>query len=242
MQKTGNSTWQEKKLAWEAIENKFNSQNNKSIRRYGDQLKEKYNNLKKKTKKKYSDNKMNILKTGGGSYISTEFSNAEKTLYQIIWPQVDGLQNNYDDDSVPQIESDNNTKNVTEIDCIETGSSNMGLNHERTEIEIDFIDQNEDNEIVDKSWKSYSSKSLKAPVSQKLTLKQKNKKIITNKAKMEKKYVPWSNELIEAKLKFVNDQHEKFLEEHKLKMQILKMKLKIKEKKCQNLGINIETL
>ncbi|KAL1516236.1 hypothetical protein ABEB36_000155 [Hypothenemus hampei] len=33
--KTGNSTWQEKKLAWEAIENKFNSQNNKSIRRYG---------------------------------------------------------------------------------------------------------------------------------------------------------------------------------------------------------------
>ncbi|KAL1516237.1 hypothetical protein ABEB36_000156 [Hypothenemus hampei] len=160
---------------------------------------------------------MNILKTGGGSYISTEFSNAEKTLYQIIWPQVDGLQNNYDDDSVPQIESDNNTKNVTEIDCIETGSSNMGLNHERTEIEIDFIDQNEDNEIVDKSWKSYSSKSLKAPVSQKLT-------------KNGKKYVPWSNELIEAKLKFVNDQHEKFLEEHKLKMQILKMKLKIKEK------------
>ncbi|KAL1488650.1 hypothetical protein ABEB36_014450 [Hypothenemus hampei] len=153
---------------------------------------------------------MNILKTGGGSYISTELNNIEKEICEIIGPQVDGLQNTYDDDSELQIESSSSAVN-----------SNIKLNDETITTENEFTDENEDTEVAEKSWESYSSKMLKAPVSEKLTLKQKSRRIVTNKARIEKK-----------------EQHEKFLEEHNLKMQILKMELKIKEKESRNLDIN----
>lgn len=96
--KTGNTSWTDKKLAWESIEKQFNSQSQRNVYRNAENLKEKYNNLKKKTKKKYSENKINIMKTGGGSYVSPELNEIDKAIYDIIGPQIDGLKNNYDDD------------------------------------------------------------------------------------------------------------------------------------------------
>lgn len=85
-------------MAWELIEKQFNSQSQRNVYRNAENLKEKYNNLKKKTKKKYSEDKINIMKTGGGSYVSPELNEIDKAIYDIIGPQIDGLKNNYDDD------------------------------------------------------------------------------------------------------------------------------------------------
>ena len=51
---------------------------------------------------------MNILKTGGSSYVSNE---VDKAIYNIIGLQIDGLKNNYDDD---QDNSLNCSSNCTE--------------------------------------------------------------------------------------------------------------------------------
>lgn len=84
--KTGNTSWTDKKLAWESIEKQFNSQSQRNVYRNAENLKEKYNNLKKKTKKKYSEDKINIMKTGGGSYVSPELNKIDKAIYDIIGP------------------------------------------------------------------------------------------------------------------------------------------------------------
>ncbi|KAL1494645.1 hypothetical protein ABEB36_010214 [Hypothenemus hampei] len=96
---------------------------------------------------------MNILKTGGGSYISTELNNVEKEIYEIIGPQVDGLQKTYGDDSELQIEFSSSS----------AVNNNFKLNDETITIENEFTDENEDTEVAE----SYSSKMLKAPVSEK---------------------------------------------------------------------------
>lgn len=97
--KSGNTNWIEKKNAWQNIENEFNSKNTRNIFRNAEGLKEKYNNLKKKTKKKITEEKMNIRKTGGGSYNPLTLNETDQIIYEIIGPQIDGLKNNYDDDA-----------------------------------------------------------------------------------------------------------------------------------------------
>jgi 5'(3')-deoxyribonucleotidase len=63
-------------------------------------LKEKYANLKRTTKQKFSKNRQQILKTGGGSCETINFTDIDTTLKDILGEQVDGLNNIYDSDCV----------------------------------------------------------------------------------------------------------------------------------------------
>lgn len=92
-------TWKNKKKAWLKIECEFNSRNNDNTFRSAKHLKEKYNNLKKSTKKKFATEKMNISKTGGGSYTPTLVTDIDLTIKEMLGAQVSGLQNCYDCDS-----------------------------------------------------------------------------------------------------------------------------------------------
>jgi len=92
-------TWKDKEKAWLKIECEFNSKNNDNTFRSAKHLKEKYNNLKKNTKKKFAIEKMNISKTGGGSYTPILVTDVDLTIKEILGPQVSGLQNSYDCDS-----------------------------------------------------------------------------------------------------------------------------------------------
>lgn len=40
------------------------------------------------------------MKTGGGSYVLSDLNEIDKAIYDIIGPQIDGLSNTYDDDSI----------------------------------------------------------------------------------------------------------------------------------------------
>lgn len=97
--KSNSVTWKDKETAWLKIECEFNSKNNDNTFRSVKHLKEKYNNLKKNTKKKFAIEKMNISKTGGGSYTPISVTDIDLMIKEILGPQVSGLQNSYDCDS-----------------------------------------------------------------------------------------------------------------------------------------------
>lgn len=92
-------TWKDKEKAWSRIEIEFNSKNSGNAFRSVKNLKEKYNNLKKCTKRKFALEKMNVTKTGGGAFTPTAVTDVELAIKEILGEQVSGLQNSYDCDS-----------------------------------------------------------------------------------------------------------------------------------------------
>jgi hypothetical protein len=98
--KSGVISWKDKQEAWKRIEAEFNCQNTHNLYRNMKGLKEKYANLKRTTKQKFSKNRQQILKTGGGSCETINFTDIDTTLKDILGEQVDGLNNIYDSDCV----------------------------------------------------------------------------------------------------------------------------------------------
>nr|CAI5859366.1 unnamed protein product [Callosobruchus analis] len=96
---SGATTWREKDKAWEKIAEEFNCKCTNNGRRSAKVLKEKYKNLKKKTKEKFSRSKFEVNKTGGGQYAPpsiTEIDEAVKCMIGDI--PMGGLPNMYDCD------------------------------------------------------------------------------------------------------------------------------------------------
>jgi len=78
------------------IKKEFNSNSGQNPRN-SKQLKEKYLNMKKKTKQKFSNEKR--CNTGGGPHIPVDITNIDIAIKDIIGKQITGLNNNYDCDS-----------------------------------------------------------------------------------------------------------------------------------------------
>lgn len=93
-------TWKDKEKAWSKIESEFNSKNSGNAFRSVKHLKEKYNNLKKETKRKFALEKSNASKTGGGPFTPIKVTDVNLAIKNILGEQVSGLQNSYDCDSL----------------------------------------------------------------------------------------------------------------------------------------------
>lgn len=92
-------TWKDKEKAWLKIEMEFNSKNNGNTFRNAKHLKEKFNNLKKETKRKFALEKINTCKTGGGPFTPVKLTDTNLAIKDILGEQVSRLQNSYDCDS-----------------------------------------------------------------------------------------------------------------------------------------------
>ncbi|CAH1955781.1 unnamed protein product [Acanthoscelides obtectus] len=95
-------TWIQKSSVRQGIEQEFQAP--AGCHREAKTLRDKYFNLKKKTKSKFATNKSNIIKTGGGSCQLQAFDLIDTQLQEIMGPQLEGLTNNYDDDCSDQKE------------------------------------------------------------------------------------------------------------------------------------------
>lgn len=95
--KSNASTWKDKEKAWQVIEKEFNSNSGQNSRN-AKQLKEKYLNMKKRVKQKFSNEKRSNSQTGGGPHISTDITNVDIAIKDMIRKQISGLNNNYDCD------------------------------------------------------------------------------------------------------------------------------------------------
>lgn len=96
--RTDHVTSKQKLECWEDIEIDFNSNANVHMRTASN-LKKKYENIKKITKKKLAEHKKYMIETGGDPALPPEnFSEGEKELIEILGPQVTGLHHDFDDD------------------------------------------------------------------------------------------------------------------------------------------------
>lgn len=87
-----------KATIWSTIANEFNAEVPGDVHRNGDALLTKYRNLKKRTKKKFADEKVQVLGTGGGEHTKINFTDTEEEMKQILGMQMTGHTAIYDDD------------------------------------------------------------------------------------------------------------------------------------------------
>ncbi|CAH0560424.1 unnamed protein product [Brassicogethes aeneus] len=258
--KSGAVTWKQKEDAWKKIEGEFNSGVKSTSYKNMKNLKVKYNNLKKKTKQKYSQNKRCTLQTGGGSFDTKTilFTDVDETIKSIIGPQITGIQNEYDSDNVMNVDNDDGDDNADgNANADGNGNANSGDNAENIDynniIIEEIVEENaslldadpsgtnveDDPAAAGNNWTHYSSAKLKMPVSTKLQFKtqktgiRRKGPLLVHKKSVNKKYVHVSQKLIEEKISLVKLQKEKLMEEHLLKMYILKKKQELIEKKLK---------
>lgn len=95
--KTDGITLKQKENAWDKIVLEFNA-NSCVTKRTVKQLKSLYDNMKRKAKADRANERVEIFKTGGGSFTSRLDENTNKLL-AIISEQVEPLSNCFDSDS-----------------------------------------------------------------------------------------------------------------------------------------------
>ncbi|XP_036317996.1 myb/SANT-like DNA-binding domain-containing protein 3 [Rhagoletis pomonella] len=96
-------SWEEKRKAWEEIDLKFESQT--GIRRGPKNLREKYENMKKRTRKNLADEKRELYKTGGGQFQHRPDKNTGR-LATLMGQSATGLENYVDSDAIVTYEQE----------------------------------------------------------------------------------------------------------------------------------------
>lgn len=92
-----------KKIAiWKSIEKEFNSLSGQTFRD-AKALRNKYENLKKRAKKKAADNKAQKMGTGGGPSQETDLSDIDNTIISILGVRAEGLPSEFGIDSVGNV-------------------------------------------------------------------------------------------------------------------------------------------
>ncbi|KAI4457563.1 hypothetical protein MML48_7g00015983 [Holotrichia oblita] len=167
------NTSQIKKQAWKKIEEEFNASSGE-IYRSVEVLRNKYENIKKRTKKKLSDQKKDIFGTGGGPSEGIIISGVEKDIEDILGTQLTGLPSEFDNDvSQPIIISNilnqdlevceaaisSNSTNIEFISTMET--LDVASTHENVEIGNNRIELSNN----DVNWSKYTPDMMRTPKS-----------------------------------------------------------------------------
>ncbi|CAH0552509.1 unnamed protein product [Brassicogethes aeneus] len=118
-------------------------------------LRRKYENIKKRTKKKYADEKVYARGTGGGPSKMSKFSSLEESVKDILGTRITGSQSNYDDDSTVNICSENK-----KIPAFETETHEINYDDENIEKESEKIQVLEEPETLG-DWRTYEPSMLK---------------------------------------------------------------------------------
>lgn len=96
--KTDSTTNKAKTVAWRDLTNDFNTTSGEEIRN-SESLRNKYVNLKKRTKTKFSNYKKSMYKTGGGPYTAIDIDDTDTIIKEIIGNQLTGFQSEFDSDA-----------------------------------------------------------------------------------------------------------------------------------------------
>lgn len=97
--KTDCITSKQKNQCWNNIEKDFNGQSGQTYRS-SVVLKKKYENLKKRTKKKYADERCYQLGTGGGPLIESKLTNVDNEIMDIVGStRIKGLPSSFGGDA-----------------------------------------------------------------------------------------------------------------------------------------------
>ena len=93
-----------KEETWETISIEFNSTT--GTFRDPPTLRRKYENLKKKAKKKFADLKCHVKGTGGGEPANIVFDSIDETIQSMLGTQLTGMTSEFDSDATLVIQND----------------------------------------------------------------------------------------------------------------------------------------
>uniref|UniRef100_A0A1Y1KNH9 Regulatory protein zeste n=1 Tax=Photinus pyralis TaxID=7054 RepID=A0A1Y1KNH9_PHOPY len=151
--KTDAVTNQQKTEAWSNVAREFNVVNDSH--RSEAVLKKKFENLKKRVKKKLSENKTYSMGTGGGPYKDTPLNDTEEGIKDILGPRAEGFQSQFDGDAI-EIE-------IPETDDLQVSNEmivEFANDHDYSStVKPSATDDIENN--GDKNWKKYTPNMLK---------------------------------------------------------------------------------
>ncbi|XP_072402984.1 uncharacterized protein [Diabrotica undecimpunctata] len=90
-----------KVVAWKKIEEEYNSSVGSNFREVK-VLRKKYENIKKRSKRKFADEKAHVMGTGGGSQMDSQINEIDIDIKEILGTRLEGLHSEFDDDAVVQ--------------------------------------------------------------------------------------------------------------------------------------------
>lgn len=96
--KTDAVTWEQKSKTWDEVGELFEALS--GTKRPVKNLRDKYENMKKKIKKELANEKKEIFLTGGGSRPARKHDNNTETLLRLMGTSAFGLDNPYDGDAL----------------------------------------------------------------------------------------------------------------------------------------------
>ncbi|XP_071576779.1 uncharacterized protein [Temnothorax nylanderi] len=127
--RTDGITSKDKEKCWKIIENNYNSTSSSTEFRSAEVLKSCWENLKKKTRKFFADERIKLYKTGGGPCESQSDVVMER-VRDIIKPSVEGIKSTYDCDAIEDVYTDQSTnacKIPTKTNSCETLSDSIEM-------------------------------------------------------------------------------------------------------------------
>ncbi|KAJ8932262.1 hypothetical protein NQ314_014800, partial [Rhamnusium bicolor] len=95
---TDTRTHQGKTKCWDKIETEFNGASGE-VFRPKDVLRKKYENIKKRVKRKYADHKCYMQGTGGGPSQEITLTTIDSEIKEILGSRVEGNQSEFDGDA-----------------------------------------------------------------------------------------------------------------------------------------------
>lgn len=208
--KTDSNSNKLKNDIWMKVSKEFNACSGEA-NRSPSILRNKYLNLKKRSKKRFAAEKKYTYGTGGGP--SMEFTDpVDETLKDIMGCQMTGLSSNFDSDSNNLISEQTsfimdehlNQSYFTDFDC----SQSIQDDHNYYDSEV--------TETVDKenNWSCYTPKVLREPLSQSLKqTDEKQRKENTLKTKL--------GNWVKSKQDLLLVQEKSYLEEQKMKLKLM---------------------
>lgn len=104
-----------KEETWKTISKEFNSTTGTFID--PPILRRKYENLKKKAKKKFADLKCHVKGTGGGEPANIVFDSIDETIQSMLGTQLTGMTSQFDSDATLMIQNDESTSEIFKCMC-----------------------------------------------------------------------------------------------------------------------------
>ncbi|XP_071052990.1 uncharacterized protein [Onthophagus taurus] len=222
----------EQKLSiWKVIADEFNSQSPNSCYRSVDSLKKYYENQKKILRKKVAEERKHIYTTGGGKQFTIIEPDDGLLLSLVNKKTLYGFQNEFDSDFIQNVEehpidpclTENNNTEETTTTVIEDYMDGINEN----------LDQTNTKDITSNTLRQSTSSttSKKNNYSQIKRNKVSRRRPTTVKTFTSTRLAEKYEELVCKKLEYM----ECLKEEHKLRMEALKLDLEIKKKQLENI-------
>ncbi|XP_046384742.1 myb/SANT-like DNA-binding domain-containing protein 3 [Ischnura elegans] len=217
--RTDATTCHEKMKAWEGISVAFNSTETNAVRTWK-QLKNCYENMKRRAKKNAADEKIERYKTGGGS-CHTQLTSQEERLIGMVKDQFNSLRNPADSDA-----SFSGDKDVSAEGDIFEIMETITDKDEETTTEIPLTPNNAPYDFTQQPTESNRASTSKIS----------SCNPPSHKRKAEEEVATMANK----KTILINRQLEILEQQHKIKMEILKNELKNSVLALENQQIETE--